>query len=198
MPKSALSIVKEYKETPFEMWNLRNKQITIIEDLPKSKNIREKIEHNEKYNKNQTYYYIKVQEGLFEKDMKLTENQLTQLFLVLPQDMMNFKGAILTVIQDGLNREFSYVGRSPEGMNENFPSNATEQPAKPEMPRQLNDYAVMLWEAVKFNENLGVKVPYPVLQTMADKIYPNHALDVITAAKTAGYITEHADGFRGH
>lgn len=201
MPKSALSIVKEYKETPFEFYRLVNKQITIIEDLPRSKNIRERIEHNDKYNKNITYYYIKVQEGLFEKDLKLTENQLTQLFLVLPQDMLNFKGATLTVIQDGLNREFSYVGHA-EGMNENFHPKSSDiaksmEPATSQQSKPMSDMGSQLAHAIELNFKMGIKTDRETLSKMADAINPGKGLDLIVSAKTEGWIYEKDGIFRG-
>ena len=197
MPKSAMGIMKEYAEKPYTLWELRGQQFTIVEDLPKTKTIREKTEKSQK-GKDYQAYFIKVQSGLFEKDLRMLESELTKLFLAMPTSLTNFRGAILTVDQ-GVNKDLTYIGLSSSEMNENFPSNANK-PSEPAQPiKTINDYADMLAEAVKTNTSVGITTTYPILQNMADKIYPGRALDVIMAAKAKGCLSEHgAEGYRGH
>lgn len=199
MPKSALSILKEYAETPFTLWDLRGRQFTITEDMPRGKIIREKIERNIKYNRDQTYYYIKVQEGLFEKDLKMSESELTSLFLAMPKDLNNFKGATLTVEQ-GMTKKLNYIGISTDTMNENFPANKLQDaPGQTIMPTNKADSLTkQLGQALIFNSQHGITTNKAIILQMATNLKPGDPQGLIDAAKAEGWITEDPYGiFRG-
>lgn len=206
MIKSAKQTQKEYAERPFSFRNLYNTQFTIEEKLDISANPRStKKEGVSKYNKPYSMEIVKVNvsDGVFQKDLEMTEGEWTILCAALPKGLVSLQGVTLKIGRDNTTFAYKveYIGIAKQDTEGNLYNGPASQPAeaKPEMPKQLNDYAIMLCEAVKMDNTFGRKVDIQVLTKMADTIYPNRALDVIQAAKAGGYISDHgAEGYRGH
>lgn len=201
VPQSFKQIKKEYMETPFWLGKfLPGSQLTIVEDLPKDKPIRYTMRPSNKGGPAFPVNLIRITDGFVEKDLELSKTN-TQLLLVnLPEHITNLKGVVLA---NDMGR-WVFVSQNDGSFNENFPSKSAEiaksmEPAAQQSIKTINDYAEMLAEAVKMNTSLGMTVTYPVLQKMADKIYPNRALDLIAAAKAKGCIVDQgAEGYRGY
>lgn len=194
---------QEYAERPFDFYTLKQSggEITIEEsynwetDKPRVVKIAGFKDPSQTFEK----IALKVSDGIFTKDLLMSEGEYTKLMAAFPSTLTNLRGVTFKISRNGLDTKIEYLRTERQDLEGNAYNNtASQQTAKPEVPKQLNDYAIMLCEAVKTNNSYGIAVTPAILFKMADTIMPNRAMDVIQAAKAGGYITEHAEGFRGH
>lgn len=207
MIASAKQTKQQYEERPFSFRNLLNSQFTIEEKLDISANPRiTKKEGTSKFGKPYSMELAKlnISDGVFQKDLEMTEAEWMMLSRALPKGLINLQGVTLKIKRDntGMGYDVEYIGVARQDMQGNAYNNAQvapEQPAAQQQAKTINDYAEMLAQAVKQNTALGITTTYPILQKMADQIYPNRALDLIMAAKTKGCIADMgAEGYRGY
>jgi len=74
-----------------------NDQFTIVEDLPRTKPIRQAIRAGQKGQYN--VFLIRISSNAFEADLELFEGELNNLAIACPKDTQNFKG--ITLAYDG-------------------------------------------------------------------------------------------------
>lgn len=200
-PLSWNTAKKEYIEKAFWLGQFKpGSSFTIVEDMPRGKAMRFYMKPNPKGGKAFETNLIRINDGFVEKDLEVGDIQAGVLFSTVPDTLTNLKGS--TFVND--SGRWRYVAQSTDEMNANFPPKSSEisksmEPEPQQQVKTINDYAEMLAQAVKQNTSLGITTTYPILQKMADQIYPNRALDLIMAAKTKGCISEHgAEGYRGY
>ncbi|MCZ7362868.1 MAG: hypothetical protein O8C58_05995 [Candidatus Methanoperedens sp.] len=199
MGKSALGVMKEFAEKPFRLWDMRGKQFTITEDLPKTKIIRETQAKAQKTGKPYTLYLIKVQEGIFEKDIQLYESDLETLFMKMPTSLVNYKGATLTLSNDPVSPVMTYIGQVTDDMNENFPK-PTQSPTNTPGPHndQTEDKYRELAQAITFSQKIGIQTTKDKVLQIAVNIVPGQDAEAfIHGAKMAGWIVERDHIFTG-
>lgn len=201
---------QEYAEKSFDLYNLMRSgsEITIEERLDFSNDKVRIVNVKGFKDPSQTYprYAIKVSDGLFTKDLVMKEEELIALATSLPQTLINIQGVVFKVNRGtGYEPKIEYLRCVRQDMNGNaYNASAPAQDApvqqKPLDPaRDINRAAEQLAEAVKANTAVGITTTYPILQAIADKIYPNRALDVIMCAKTKGCIADQgAEGYKGY
>jgi len=167
-----------------------NDQFTIIEDLPRTKPIRQAIRAGAKGQYN--VFLIRISSNAFEADLELFEGELNNLAIACPKDTQNFKG--ITLAYDG--RKWVYVGgempipRDPmldKRPDLNPPADQTETFIKS---------LVKDMEYLKKVNSPEYQVTTKVLMNIAESITPGKALDLITNAKSQGYIIESAGVYR--
>lgn len=197
MAKTALGIRKEFSEKPFTLYDLWGKTFTIIEDLPTNKPVRERTEHSKKNGNAYQAYLIRIEEGMFQKDLSLYESELEKLFMALPTSLVNFRGATVEVTKD---RELKYQGMVTQDMQGNPLASRAESPKDAPgttITDTLDSRIARLREAVKFTASIGTPVSAAVIIKIAESIEPGNALGLISSAKNAGEITENAGIFTG-
>lgn len=193
---SAEEMLRNYGQKPFTLWELRGKQFTILENLPISGVIREVPEFNEKAKKNLPYYFIHIEDGLFHKDLKMSESELLALFVHAPKGLMNFCGAMFEV--DRANKYgLKYIGTATQDINGNrlgtntsmsTQSTPISQPQQPQDQKSL--FMQKMIGSMRALESVGLSVDAAKLTKMCDAMSPGNALELIAAAKSQGLIVE--------
>ncbi len=191
---------KEYAEKPFSLWDFRGngKQFTIEEDLQVSQLPRTGKKEGVSKHGGTPYSMeiakIRISDGIFEKDLHLSENEWTKLSAAIPDTLLNLKGVVMAYDRDNL----TYVGVSSESMNENMPRRSQDAPGQTNAPStNQSDLARQLSHAIELNFKMGIKTDQATLQKIADAINPGKGLDLIVAAKTEGWVYEKDGIFRG-
>jgi len=199
MAKTALGIRKEFSEKPYTLWDLRGKVFTIVEDLPSNKPIREKMEQSKKNPNAKPYltFLIKVEEGMFQKDLSLYESELMNIFMAAPATLVNYRGCTFEV-SNNLNKNLKYQGTVAQDMQGNRLADRAESPK--DAPGQANASTLdsriaQFREAIKFTASIGTTVNAAVAIKIAETIEPGNALGLISSAKNAGEIIEKAGIF---
>ena len=115
---SAAQVVKDFSIKPYTLWDLKGKDFTIIENLPKTQDVRETKEISEKTGKQYKVFFIKIEHGLFQKDLKLFESELEALFLAIPAFVTNFAGTNISVDKFD-TKTLKFVSQTTQDINGN-------------------------------------------------------------------------------
>jgi len=183
-------------------------QFTIVEDMPRSKPLRFEIGEGQFKEKDGTTrkfesksYLIRVISRGYEADMLVYPKLLSKLAVLCPKGLENFKGA--TFVYDGYN--WAYIGIETPSQPISNISQAMRDPRQPDLnpPAPQQDQAetfiktmVKDMEYLKKVNSPEYQITTKVLMNIAESITPGKALDLITAAKTRGYIIESAGVYR--
>lgn len=190
---SPLETQKAYAEKPFDFWYFKraqNKQFTIEEDIKIGGRIRSKKEMT-RYGEKE-YGYIKVSDGIFVKDLKVSESEWMSLCVKLPKTLISLKG--VTMAFNGEYIEFVSAEMPPVNGNGNGASQQpTAAPQQPSKDMTLRQFA----EALLMDEKLGRTRDIKSVMAIAETLNPGDALGLIKAAKDGGYIIEDKGAYRG-
>jgi hypothetical protein len=172
-------------------------QITIVEDLPKNKPVRENRKKSQKGN-DYTVYLIRINANGFEADLEMFAVELNNLAIACPKGTDNFKGIVL--VHNG--RTFTYLmGNMPTPQAAIIPDRRQPDlyasPAPVEAPvDQSKAFIVKMVNGMEYMKKVyspEYRITTKVLMTIAESITPGKALELIANAKAQGYITE-SDG----
>lgn len=190
MPKSALGVLKDFAEKPYTLWDLRGKQFTIIEDLRPNSTIREKQEPSRKTGKPLNIYMIKIEEGVFQKDLQMYDSELEKLFLAMPTTLKTFSGATLKV-ENNMSKDLKYIGSVVQDM-QGTPLGPTQSPGN--APGQTKDQKEGLFcalaQAITFSAKIGAVMTEDKVIQVAQNITKDDPKVFIQAAKMAGWVIE--------
>jgi len=193
--KTPAEALREYERKPFTLWDLKGKYFTILEDQPTNKNMRETNEIN-KWNKPQDFFFIKIEQGLFQKDLKMTENEMLAVFCALPKGVSNYQGSMLSVDQAN-KMSIKYLGSTGQDLQgnkigTNIPTYGQSAPiSQSQQPQdQKSIFLTKMIGSMRALESIGIPVDSGKLTKMCDSISPGNTLDMIQAAKSQGLICE--------
>ena len=190
-------MLRKYETSPFSLYELRGKQFVILEDQPINKTMREKQEHNEKYNKDYTAFFLHIENGLFHKDLKMTETEMLSVFLNMPKGIQNLQGSIFEVDR---NNKFGlkYVGYTSQDINGNPIGKGSPQVGMPqqEPQDQKEMFLTKLLNSIRTLDELGNKVDAAYVMKICENISPGKALDLFQYAKTKGVIREENGAYK--
>jgi hypothetical protein len=198
--KPAMTVKKEYAEKAFDIWGLKRagSQFTIVEDLKVTASPRagkKTLPGREgKTGVVLEVALIKVSDGIFEKDMQLTEYEWQKLNEVRPDGLISLKGSTFGFEGDKL----IFVGVALQDIQGNqLGTEKDREIAKQNStnaPGQTNDTLALrikgLKEAMALTASLGTKVDSAVLIKIAERFEPGNALGLISSAKNSGDIME--------
>jgi len=195
-------VVNDYTHKPFELYFMRGKQFTIIESLTRDTDLRE-IEEINKWNKKAKSFFIKIEEGLFQKDLKLSETELEALFLVIPKATTNYAGVVIEVDQNYmLSRKLKYMGTSQQDSNGNLfagkehhaiPNNGT--PINPLVDQAKANIEKLIGDMTTVSK-LGIVLNQNQMEMIANIITPGQGKELVDKAKQLGYIIESSGVYR--
>ena len=189
--------LKEYERKPFTLWDLKGKEFTIIESQPTNKNMRETSEIN-KWNKSQAFFFIKIEQGLFQKDLKMTENEMLAVFCALPKGISDYQGSMLSVDRDN-KMGIKYLGRTNQDLQGNRIGD-TQSPMpmlhQPQQQDQRDIFLTKLINSIRVLDELGNKVDAAYVMKICENISPGKALDLFQYAKTKGVIREENGAYK--
>lgn len=203
MIASAKQTKQQYEERPFSFRNLLNSQFTIEEKLDISANPRiTKKEGTSKFGKPYSMELAKlnISDGVFQKDLEMTEAEWMILSRALPKGLINLQGVTLKIKRDntGMGYDVEYIGVARQDMQGNAYNNAQVAPEQPIISAKAqSDLGSQLAHAIELNFKMGIKTDRETLNKMADAINPGKGLDLIVSAKTEGWIYEKDGIFRG-
>ena len=193
---SAAQAVKDFMGKPFELYFMRGKQFTIIENLPITKDLRE-IEEINKWNKKESVVFMRIEQGLFQKDLKMTKGEFMEFSLCVPKGIENLQGLMFEVDQNN-SKIVKYIGSTTQDLNGNKLTGANiltqgqsapiSQPQQPEDQRDL--FLKKLLNSIQTLDELGNKVDAAYVMKICENISPGKALDLFQYAKTKGAVRE--------
>ncbi|MDD5387631.1 MAG: hypothetical protein PHQ22_10600 [Sulfuricurvum sp.] len=167
-----------------------NDQITIVEDLPKNRPVRQATKKSAKGN-DYVVYLIKIDFNGFVSDLEMFGHELNTLAVACPKGTENFKG--ITLVHNG--RSLVYLSTDAP-LDPSVPRRTdTRQPdlsAPAQAPTEdvvLNNMRQMLAD-IKTLTKLGVAVKVDQVIKICDTIAPGKALDMIARAKSEGFMYE--------
>lgn len=185
-------MINKYERTPFDLYHLRGKQFTILEDLPVDGDMRQ-VRKNNKWDKLQDFFFLKIEEGLFQKDLEMTENEMLALFVAMPKAIKNYRGAMVAVDQ-GNKMKLTYVGNTDQDMQGHKINVSTVSSAMTQPVDQKDMFVNKLIAGIKAVNDIGTDVFASDVMRMADKISPGNALQVVKLAKDKGLLSEQTGG----
>jgi len=192
---SAAQAVKDFMGKPFELYFMRGKQFTIIENLPMTKDLRE-IEEINKWNKKESVVFMRIEQGLFQKDLKMTKGEFMEFSLCVPKGIENLQGLMFEVDQNN-SKIVKYIGSTGQDLQGNrigvnIPPQGQSAPIyNPEQPQdQKSLFLTKMIGSMKVLESCKVTVDTKKLMDMCDAMSPGNALELIQAAKSQGLIVE--------
>ena len=189
-------MLRKYETSPFSLYELRGKQFVILEDQPINKTMREKTEHNEKYNKDYTAFFLHVENGLFHKDLKMTETEMLSVFLNMPKGIQNLQGSIFEVDRNN-KLGLKYIGLTSQDINGNPIGKIDSQFGTPQQPQDQKDiFLRKLLNSIQTLDELGNRVDAPYVMKICENISPGKALDLFQYAKTKGAIREENGAYK--
>ena len=199
---SAAQAVKDFMGKPFELYFMRGKQFTIIENLPITKDLRE-VEEINKWNKKESVVFMRIEQGLFQKDLRMTKSEFMEFSLCIPKGIENLQGLMFEVDQNN-SKIVKYIGSTAQDLNGNSllgtNTPATGQSAPISQPQQPQDqkslFMTKMIGSMRVLESAKVPVDTKRLMDMCEAMSPGNALELIAAAKSQGLIVESQGIFR--
>ena len=193
---SAAQAVKDFMGKPFELYFMRGKQFTIIENLPITKDLRE-IEEINKWNKKESVVFMRIEQGLFQKDLKMTKGEFMEFSLCVPKGIENLQGLMFEVDQNN-SKIVKYIGSTTQDLNGNklvganiLPQSQSAPISQPQQPHdQKSLFLTKMIGSMKVLESCKVSVDTKKLMDMCEAMNPGNALELIQAAKSQGLIVE--------
>jgi len=193
---SAAQAVKDFMGKPFELYFMRGKQFTIIENLPITKDLRE-VEEINKWNKKESVVFMRIEQGLFQKDLRMTKSEFMEFSLCIPKGIENLQGLMFEVDQDN-SKIVKYIGSTAQDLNGNnllgTNTQAQGQSAHISQPQQAQDqkslFLTKMIGSMRVLESIKVPVDTKKLMDMCEAMSPGNALELIQAAKGQGLIVE--------
>lgn len=197
---SADGAVKEFMCKPFELYFMRGKQFTIIENLPRNKDLRE-VEEINKWNKKESVMFMRIEQGLFQKDLKMTKGEFMEFSLSIPKGIDNLQGLMFEVDQHN-SKIVKYVGTAAQDINGNklsantspMEQNTVYQTQQPQDQRDI--FLTKLVNSIRVLDELGNKVDAAYVMKICENISPGKALDLFQYAKTKGTIREENGAYK--
>lgn len=188
------AIVKEFKKTPFDLWSLRGKEFTIIDSIDRKTGSFREVRQMNKWDKPTDFFFIGVEQGLFQKDLRMTKTELQRLMIVIPESIPNLQGVRISVdMVDGPK----YIGNVHQDTPVNNISSCMNNtpPAQTQAPidqKEANvNRLVASMEAVNM---IGTDLFSSDVMKIADKISPGNAVQLVGLAKSQGRISETEGG----
>lgn len=163
-------------------------QITIVEDLPKNKPVREVRKTSAKGNP-YSVYLIRINSNGFEADLELFAGELNNLAVACPKGTENFKGIVL--VHNG--RSFTYLmGNMPPPTI----SDSRQPDLNPVPPQedQRDAFARTLITRIQIVNDMGTDVFMSDVLKLASKICPGKEVEIVGYIKAKGLITEKEGG----
>jgi len=165
-----------------------NDQFTIVEDLPRTKPIRQAQKAGSKGQ--YTVFLIRISSNNFEADLELFEGELNNLAIACPKDTQNFKG--ITLAFDG--RKWVYIcsdAPSDPRQPNLYPNPQTSPISQPQQSTdQKSLFMAKMIGSMRALESVGVPCDISKLTLMCESISPGNALQLISTAKGEGRICE--------
>ena len=199
-PKPAASFGSVQETYKHRLDNFKSgDQITIVEDMPKGKPIRMESKritgekNGRKYDFDAHTYLIRISNRGYEADLELKPRDLPMLAILCPKGTENFKGS--TFVFDGYN--WAYMG--VETTTTQAPIRNISDAMAPTYPKpsdQKDKFVQMLASKIQMATEIGMPVDESKAISFADKISPGNGIDLIRAAKDAGYIYEQNGVFK--
>lgn len=185
---STAQILKEYKETPWDLRTLKFERSTfeIVEDITPTTDLKEtkiRIEYEKngvKAGFDKKVILVKVRVGLMVKSLGLEKSEYIKLVCLLPPEVKNYKGCSFYFEGDKL----TYLEQTTDAMRAEMQANI-DRP----IPDRSNGMDKIVSDIQQLNK-VGVQVDIKVLTNICDAIQPGKAIELIQAAKTGGYIVE--------
>jgi hypothetical protein len=180
-------IINKYEKTPFDLYRLRGQEFTILEDLPVDGEMRQ-IRKKNKWDQLKDFFFLKIEQGLFQKDLEMTENEMLALFIAMPKAIKNYKGVMVAVAQDN-KMKLTYIGTTDKDVHGNIISQQT-QTAQEAHTDQRDLFVKKLTSSIVTLQALGNKVDAQVVMKICENMTPGKALELFQYAKTKGAIHE--------
>lgn len=160
-----------------------NDQFTIIEDLPRTKPIRQAFRAGTKGQ--YTVFLIRISSGGFEADLELFEGELNYLAIACPKTTQNFKGATLAYV----GRRLVYVcGEMPAPLQSDSRQPDLNPPTEPADQRDV--FVKSLITRIQVLNDMGTDAFMSDVLKLASKICPGKEVDIVGYAKTKGMLKE--------
>jgi len=165
-----------------------NDQITIVEDLPKNRPVRQSTKKSAKGN-DYTVYLIKIDYNGFQSDLEMFGHELNTLAVACPKGTENFKG--ISLVHNG--RSFVYLSTSAP-LDASVPMRTDARQPDLSAPKPAEDFGLnnirQMLNDVKTMTRVGVTVKIDQMTKIADTIAPGKALEMIKRAKEEGFMYE--------
>ena len=210
--KPAKATKAAYAEKPFSVYDLKmsGDEVTIEEALnfsmscPRIIKVKNFIQEAGKETQYHDAVGITVSNGMFKKDLALSEDEWTKLCAYLPSTLITLQGVRFKVTSGANKRDskFIYLGIARQDIDGNQYNNASnfaqDKPGQTnEAPTTTASQIQALHAAIETNVNTGIKnTPEKVLE-IANKIRPGDGEHLIQAAKDAGWLVEVGGVIRG-
>lgn len=216
--KSAKQTRKEYAETPFDFYTLKQSgsEIEIVEslDFENDKPRVVKVKNFKKQGDTSPDQYhdaiaIKVSDGVFTKDLNMRKDEWIKLCAAFPSTLANLKGVTFRLLRGhGFDTKVEYLRVAIQDMegkpyntgntnsNKIAASMEKAQPTQPS-PTTIASMIQALHAAIDTNINTGIKNTPEVVLKAAELIKPGDGAHLIQAAKDAGWIVEVGGVIRG-
>jgi hypothetical protein len=166
-----------------------NDQITIVEDLPKNRPVRQVTKKSSKGN-DYTVYLLKVDFNGFVCDMELFGHELNTIAVACPKGTENFKD--ITLVHNG--RAFVYLSTAFPLASAGTSRDARQPDLSVPVQEPVEDFGLknirQMLADIKTVTKLGVSVKVDQVTKIADIIAPGKALDMIKRAKEEGFMYE--------
>lgn len=207
-PEQAQSFGRSQETYRYRMENFKSgDQIIFVEDLPKNKPIRLETKrltgekNGRKYDFEAKTYLIRISIRGYEADVELKPKDIPMFAILCPKGLDNFKRA--TFIFDGIN--WAYLGMDMQTNPTPVSSISQVMRSDPRQPdlnapvdqitKNLETMTADMKKMYAVNSS-EYKIDIKILTAVANSILPGKALDLISAAKTQGYIYEKDGAYR--
>jgi len=171
---------------------IANDQITIVEDLPKNRPVREFKKTSAKGN-SYTVYLIRINSNGFEADLELFAGELNQIAIACPKGTENFKG--ITLVHNG--RMFVYLSTAyPLDPSVPLRTDVRQPDLNSPAPQhdQRDNFANTLVTRIQVLNDMGTDAFMSDVLKLASKICPGKEVEIVGYAKTKGLISEREGG----
>jgi len=167
------------QQKPYTMYDLRTgRQLTIIEDLAKT--MRPKVVKTKGSKGDYEVAHIKINTGIMNGELELSESHWNKLWRAMPPSVTTLKG--VTIAYDTSKEEIIFVSQESNCIGTSNLDNTVP----------LNEQAVMnkIIADIRQLNKVGVNVDIKVLTNICDAIQRGKALELISSAKSGGYILD--------
>ena len=201
--KPAKATKKDYAEKPFSVYDLKmsGDEVTIEEALNFESSC-PRIIQVKNYEREGTHdaVGITVSNGLFKKDLALTDNDWTKLCASLPSSLITLQGVKFKITSGVEKRssKFIFLGVARQDLDGNQYNNASnfaqDKPGQAnEAPTEIGKQIQALIQGMETTARLNIPIDSKTMTTMADGIRPGDALKLIQETKDMGWIFEQTD-----
>ena len=198
---STAQIMKEYKETPWDLRGLKYERSTfeIVDDITPTTDLKEtkiKIEYEKngiKASFDKKVILIKVKVGIMVKSLGLEKSEYIKMVCMIPPEAKNYKGCSFYFEGDKL----TYLQQTTDEMVAEMNANIDRPilpPPQPTQEDQKDAFVRTLVTRIQVLNDMGTDAFMSDVLKLASKICPGKEVEIVGYAKTKGLICELTGG----